>query len=158
MTFEMAIAIGSLLIAMIAVYFSWQGTKFANESVKQAFMLNLFSTFDEANKATIENPDLLYSVHGLDESIPQDEAARIAYLSLLIDGFHHFYGELFNEDFSKMQSSLQNQSVFLNRILAIEENQKRWALMKPLYYGEFDKSFIDAVDKLIVHENRRKTK
>jgi len=152
---EITIAAGSLAVAVIALIFSWHSTKTASEAVKQTFLLKLFSSFDEANRATINDPDLLYSVHGLDRSISEQEASRIAYLSLLIDGFQHFYGQVYNEDFPKMENELKARSTFLNKILTVKENQDRWKILKELYYGDFDRNFIRAIDAIIEHENQK---
>ncbi len=125
--------------------------------MKQASLIRLFSTFDLANQASLANPKLLYAVHGLDQSIPPEEATNIAYFSLLLDGFQHFYGKLFEGSFEKMESELKKQSTFLNRILAFEANQQRFLIVKSLYYGDFDAGFVSAIESLIRFENSRKT-
>jgi hypothetical protein len=51
-----------------------------------------------------------------------------------------------------MTEKLKQTSTFLNRILQVPENQTRWNHMKELYYGGFDKSFVEAVDELIAFE------
>lgn len=93
-----------------------------------SLLSKLFSSFDTANQLTIAQPDLLYSVHGLDKSIPRGEASNIAYLSMLIDAFQNFYGEKYNGDFAKTANEFKAKPAFLNRILAVPENRMRWPI------------------------------
>ncbi len=153
---EIAIGIISVIVAVIAAVFTWYQASVAKRAVKQAALMRLFSTFDLANQATLSSPQLLYSVHGLDKAIPPEEAANIAYLSFVLDGFQHFYNEEFKGNFAKMAGKLKESSTFLNRILQVPENQTRWNHMKKLYYGDFDKSFVDAIDELIAFEKSNK--
>ena len=71
-----------------------------------------------------------------------------------MDGFQQFYGQVYNENFSKMLKELKEKSTYLNRLLANKANQKRWKILKSLWYGDFDCSFTIAVDEIIEHENR----
>jgi hypothetical protein len=153
----MGIAIGilSAVVSAFAAGFTWYQARAATRAVKQAAMMRLFSTFDVANQATLSKPALLYSVHGLDRSIPPEEAANIAYFSFILDGFQHFYGEAYDSNFSKMTAKLKQTSTFLNRILQVPENQTRWNHMKKLYYGDFDKAFVNAIDELIAFERSK---
>jgi hypothetical protein len=59
----------SNVIAVAAAIFALYQAKAAQKAVKQASLIKLFSTFDLASQATIDRPELLQSVHGLDESI-----------------------------------------------------------------------------------------
>lgn len=143
------IAVIGILIAMASAIFAYLQAKSAKHSLHQAYLLKLFSSFDSASESTIADPELLYSVHGLDRNVPIEEAKSIAYLSLLLDAFQHYYGEQYNGDFKKMTEAMKKQSTFLNRILAVPENYQRWQTLKQLYYGEFDRSFTEAVESLI---------
>ncbi len=153
---EVAIAIVGAVIALAAALVASYQALVARQAVKQASLMILFSTFDVASQTTLTNPELLYSVHGLDRSIPTEEAANIAYLSLVLDGFQHYYGEELKGNFQAMEAKLKRQSTFLNRILAVPENQQRWQYLKNLYYGEFDKDFVHAIEGLIKYENSKK--
>ena len=153
---EAVIGIVGAIIALVAAIIAYYQAQVARQSVQQAARLKLFSTFELANQALLSNPELLYSVHGLDKSISSTEATSIAYLSLILDGYQHYYGEQFNENFSEMTNKLKITSTFLNRILAVPENQKRWVYLKNANYDEFDKQFIKAIDELISHENSQR--
>lgn len=146
----------SAFVATAAAVFTLYQAIQARKTLKQASLIKLFSTFDLASQATLANPELLYSVHGLDSSVSPEEARNIAYLSLLLDGFQHFYGEKFEGKFAQMEEELKRESTFLNRVLGVEANQERFLIVKSLYYGEFDESFIAAIESLIRHEQSRK--
>jgi len=152
---EISISIISAIVAAVAAGFAWYQASLAKQSLEQTVLIRLFSTFDYANQAILNNPKLLYSVHGLDKSIPVKEAVNIAYFSFVLDGFQHFYCEKFKGDFTKMVEKLKQASTFLNRILQVPENQKRWDIMKKLYYGDFDKKFVEAIDQLIAYEHSK---
>lgn len=149
---DIALTVVSAVVAGLAAVFTWYQARVALHAVRQASLMRLFSTFDLANQATLENTELLYSVHGLDRSVPPGEATNIAYLSQLLDGFQHFYSDKYGGRFEKMAAELRRSSVFLNRILRVPENQVRWAHLRGLYYGDFDKSFVTAIDDLISFE------
>jgi hypothetical protein len=144
-----AIALVSTLITLAATVFAWRTAKAARDSMRQQSLQKLFSTFDLASQASLAKPQLLYAVHGLDDSIPIDEATNIAYFSLLMDGFQHFYGQEFNGDFEKMERELKAKPTFLNKLLSISANQDRWQVLKKLYYGNYDLGFLGAVDGII---------
>lgn len=152
---EVSLTVVSVAVAVIALLFSWQSNKTSASAVNQANLTKFFTSFDEASNATLENPVLLYDVHGLDRSIPETEARNIAYLSLLLDGFQHFYGELYSGDFSKMASEMRTKSTFLNSILRVPSNADRWTQVKKLYYGDFDSDFIEAIEDLMEFERGR---
>ena len=151
-----SISIISAVIAAIAALFALFQARVARDAIKQTSLLGLFESFNRASDATLQNPDLLYEVHGLPKTIDEPEAKRIAYLSLLLDGFQHYYGHVYKEDFKAMERDLKKHSVFLNRILGIESNQRPWNVLKNIYYGDFDSEFIKAVDRLFEYELSRK--
>jgi hypothetical protein len=126
----------------------------AQLALKQTSLIRLFSTFDLASQVTIENPELLSSVHGL--PIDGKENLSIAYLSLLLDAFQHYYGEKYDGNFDKMRDELIVMSTFLNRILEREENQKRWDVLKKIYYGTSDSKFTNAIDEIIKFRSKKK--
>lgn len=117
--------------------------------------MNLFSTFDRASEAIIADPGLLYEVHGVAREVPLSEAKSIAYLGMLLDGFHHFYGHLHGGDYSRMQSDLKTKSIFLNRLLALPANQTRWNSIRQIYYGDSDVGFMEAIEAIIDHERQK---
>jgi hypothetical protein len=154
---EIYIAGLSAIIAVLGAGISMWQARIARRSLKQAALIRLFSTFDAASEVTIGRPTLLYEVHGLDRSIPEEEASNIAYLSFLLDGFQHYYGEETSGDFAAMARRLKSESTFLNKILSVPANQVRWESIKSLYYGDFDRDYIKAIEELIEHEKAKNT-
>lgn len=150
-SYTLAISIVSITIALFALVVSWLGTRAASKSLDRMTLNYLFNAFKQASHFCIGNSDLFYDVDGLEKSIPPKEAKNIAYLGLLIDAFEQFYGYVYNEDFSKMIKELKKKSTYLNNLLTIKENQKRWEIIKSLHYGNFDASFVGAIDGLIQH-------
>jgi hypothetical protein len=146
--------IGTVISAASAAFALSQAHS-ARRQLRQLQVLQLFDRFDSANRATLDFPDLLRSVHGLPESIPMEEARAIAYLSALLDAFQHFYGHLYKSDFGRMVKDMSERSNFLTRILAHPANRARWARMKELYYGEFDRAFVDAIETVLTDEYKR---
>jgi hypothetical protein len=146
---EIAMFFG-VMLSIISAFIAFGQAKIAKQSLKQASLIKLFSAFDLASQITISKPDLLYSVHGLDKSkIPPEEAINIAYLSALLDSFQHYFSIEYNSDFRRMGAELKYKSSFLNRILEVKDNQRRWPILKELYYGEFDSEFTQSIDSLI---------
>ena len=109
-----------------------------------------------ASESTIANPEFLYSVHGLSRDVPIEEARNIAYLSMLLDSFQHFYYEHCDGDFTKMITEMKSQSTFLNRILTVAENKDRWNILKKIYYGGIDSGFVAAIDTLMPDKRHMK--
>jgi hypothetical protein len=128
---------------------------YAGRALRQARLARLYSSFDLANQVALAQVDLLYEVHGLDRSVPEQEARYIAYLSTLLNGYQNYWSDTLSNDFSRAAEKLKESSTFLNRVLAIPANQRRWNLMKDMFYGEVDRKFMAAVDDIIAHENRR---
>ncbi len=153
---EIIVGIIGTLVALASAIFAYFQAQAAKHSLRQASQLRFFSTFDLANQLCVENPELLRSVHGV--NIDTQEAQNVAYLSLLLDAFQHYYGEKYERDFKVMESKLKQQSSFLNNILSVPQNQQRWLELKKLYYGDFDSGFIRAVEALIEHENAKPDK
>lgn len=158
-----AISIASIIIAFGAFVTSWlrasaaiKQANIATKSLHQASVRSLFSSFNLASQISTDKPDVLYAVDGLDKSIPAEEARNIAYFGLLMDGFQQLYGQIYQENYSQIAKDLKSRSTYLNKLLAREANQNRWEILKPLYYGNFDNSFIKAIDELIRYENERK--
>ncbi len=164
MNISMTISIVSLFIAFGAFITSWlranaaiKQANTASESLHRMSVRSLFTSFNLASHICVDKPDVLYAVDGLDKSIPAEEAKNIAYFGLLMDGFQQFYGQIFKENYSQMAKELKRKSTYLSRLLASEANQKRWNILKPLYYGDFDSSFIEAIDELIQYENENRS-
>lgn len=133
--------VSAVIASVSAVFAFWQFRRI--QALTQ--LQSLFQAFDAANQATLDSPEILRSVHGLEGN--DDELKMIAYLSVLMDGFQHFA----DGDYSK----LLNDDTFLNRILAVPDNQTRWERMKSVYYGTFDREFITVIDRLIEKGNRK---
>ena len=148
----------SIIVSIVALVLSLL-------AFRRARLATLFSTFDEVSKATIQYPELLYSVHQLNKKESEEEARSLAYLSMLLDAYQHFYSpfnireevkDLWESCLSKRApyGKLTGEKTFLNNILAVQKNQERWQEIKKLYYNDFDKSFIETVEKLIEEEKR----
>jgi len=150
---EIVVGIIGTLVALASAVFAYFQAQAAKHSLRQASRLRFFSAFDLANQLCVENPDLLRSVHGV--NLDTQEAQNVAYLSLLLDAFQHYYGEKYDHDFKVMEAKLKKQSSFLNNILSLPQNQQRWLELKKLYYGDFDSGFISAVEALIEYENSK---
>lgn len=153
----------SAIVAVLAALFALQNARGAVRSadiseraLSQANVTNLFSSFSVANQATVQYPELLHSVHGLDESVPLSEARNIAHLGSLLDAFQIFYGEHHGGDFSKMASEMKAESTFLNRILGVPQNHDRWQIIQSIHYGDFDRQFTDAITEIISFEHARR--
>ncbi len=144
------------LVTIAVAVFAFIQARAAERSLRQAQLLKLFGSFDVASQSTIANPELLYSVHGLSRDVPIEEARNIAYLSMLLDAFQHFYYETYDGDFTKMVKEMKSHSTFLNRILSVAENKNRWRTLKSIYYGDFDSGFIAAVEALMADEKHVK--
>src|SRR5262245_55252053 len=93
------VAIGSAIFAYYQAKAAKVQAEAAENSLKQANRLKLFSTFEIANQITVSNPKLLITVHGLDPNTSEEEAQSIAFLSLLLDAFQHYYMEKYKNDF-----------------------------------------------------------
>ncbi|MBB5478545.1 hypothetical protein [Micromonospora parathelypteridis] len=152
----------SAAVAIVAATFALQNAKgavrsaeIANRGLQRQNVANLFDGFNLANQATLDHPELLYEVHGLDRSVGLDEARSIAYLSVLLDAFQAFYDDLYDGDFARMATDMKARSTFLNRVLAVPANDSRWRVAQRIYYGDFDKSFIDAVNDIMAFEQGR---
>lgn len=162
-TIEKIVVISGVMISIITAFIALhraniakQSLEQAKQSLKQASLIKLFNTFDLASQITISKPDLLYSVHGLDKSkTTSEEAINIAYLSAILDSFQHYFSAKYDNDFRKMDAELKYKSSFLNRILEVEANQRRWPILKELYYGEFDSGFTQSIDSLIEYIRKK---
>ena len=75
---------------------------------------------------------------------------------MLLDSFQHFYNEKYDGDFTKMVKEMKSHSTFLNRILTVAENKRRWDILKNIYYGDFDSGFVAAIDTLMPDEKHIK--
>lgn len=155
-------ALLSAVIAIAAAVFSLQNARggvrsaeIASRALERTNVLSLFNGFHTANQATLQSPELLYDVHGLDRNITIEEARNIAYLSVLLDAFQSFYDDLYDGDFTRMAGDMKKQSTFLNKILSIPANEQRWKVAKNIYYGDFDAFFISAIDDLLQFEKQR---
>jgi len=149
---EIIVAVVSAAAAVAASVISIISVSYAHKAVRAAQLQQLFQGFNLASSTTLEHPDLLRDVHGLDNELDQDEARRIAYLSVLLDAFQHYYGHEYRGNFNKMANDMIARPTFLNRILAVPANAPRWDAAKKIYYGDFDAAFISAIDRLLQHE------
>lgn len=140
------ISLGISIIVAILMFFSYRA---ARTAIRQASFQQKFTTFNIASQAMMNEPAFIYSVHGLDDSVSEQEARNIAYLGLLMDCFQCFYGWQFNGDFKKMVKTQEKVPTFLTKILEVGQNQQRWGEMKNLFYNELDAGFVKAIDSLI---------
>ena len=149
------ISLVALGISLLAAYFAWRSVKVAREAKEQAAVQQYYSTFNIASKEMMQNPEFLYSVHGLDRGVPVKDTQYIAYLGLLMDNFQFYYDLRFKGDFKRMSEELTKRPTFLTNILAVPDNQKRWAIMKKLFYSNFDAGFVETIDSLIYNINKQ---
>ena len=151
---ETIISVVAAVIALAAAGFTAWQANVAKKALMQTGLNNFFASFDQANQAALEAPEILYDVHGLSREIPTGEVRNLVYLSILLDGYQHYWSDQLNSNMEKAADMLKKESTFLNRILAIPENQERWEKMKTIFYGDFDKPFIRVIDEIIEHEKR----
>ena len=152
------IAVVGMVISIFSAIFAYFQAQAAKKALKQSYLLKLFSTFETANQQCLLNPELLYSVHGVDRNLVSEQEARnIIYLSSLIDAFQHFYGEDYRNNYIKMAEDMKVKSTFLNKILSVDDNKPRWQVLRKIYYGSFDEQFIHAIDHLITYEEKKRT-
>lgn len=118
-------------IAVIAVIISLYSLWLAIKARREVRIQSLFSEFQRANQVTIDHPNILNEVHGLD--LPEEECRRIAYLSILMDAF-------------QQEGADHAETTFLDKITSVPANQERWEVMKRIYYGSFDREFIKKID------------
>jgi len=121
-----------LYLTGIAIIISLWSLYIARQAKEEVKTQALFSGFQQANQVTIEYPQLLKEVHGL-QNISDEECRNIAYLSILMDAFQH-------------EAKQHKNSTFLDKITSVKENKKRWEEMKKIYYADFDKEFIHFID------------
>ena len=123
----------ALILSLVSLGVAWK-------AMRDVRLQSLYSGFSQANQATLDHPELINQIHGLDLS---DSTCReIAYLSILMDAFQH-------------SSYKISKSTFLNKIVSVPENEYRWKIMKEIYYGEFDRDFTNYIDSMFKqqHEN-----
>lgn len=144
----------STWLSVIGAVISLVAALYAALALRQARLARLYSSFDLANQAALAQTDLLYEVHGLDRGISEEEARYIIYLSTLLDGYQNYWSDIFGGRFSQAARKLKRESTFLNRVLAVPANQRRWETMKTLFYGEFDREFVKAIDAIVAHEKQ----
>ena len=139
---EINFAILAFCISLLSLYISNTRKKQAEKTLKNNTLLSLFSGFDQANQAVVNNPNLLVTVHGLEED---DDNENIAYLAILIDAFHHYWGKEHDEKYNKV---LDEKETFINRIIEVEDNYPRWIKLRSIFYGAYDNEFIEVMDEL----------
>jgi len=118
------ISASALAISIISLW--W-----AKKAQDKAKIGPLFSEFQRANQVTIDHPNILNAVHGLD--LQEDECRRIAYLSILMDAF-------------QQEKANHTATTFLDKRTSVPKNKTRWGLIKKIYYGSFDREFIEKID------------
>jgi hypothetical protein len=141
----------SVVVALFAMYQAFMAWR----SAQRAAQVQLYAAFDFANRALLDHPELLHAAHGLDESVPREEALAIAYLACILDGFQHYSGGKHAGRFDRMARRMMRRSTFLNCVLREPANQRRWQAIKRMNYGERDRGFVDAIDALIEFERAR---
>lgn len=145
---QVVINIVILTTSVLAIVIAVVGNILSYRAMTEARRERLFGAFDQASQMSIQNPSLMRLVHGLPDTVSSDEASAIAYLSLLLDGFQHFYGPKDGNKFEVMLNEMSKNSTFLNRITMVPGNRSRWEVIKKTYYGDFDNGFVRAVDEL----------
>lgn len=160
-----------MLLAILSIFISLWVYK---ESVNSGKINNLFSVFAKANDITLQDVDLLKSVHGIDvinsylrdiidkEDEYKREIQSIIYLSILLDGLQQeyigskyrsskFYLKKEQKIYNKMKDDLMNSTNFFTNIFKVHQNKNRWEVCKKIYYGNSDQYFIKAIDDLFDH-------
>ncbi len=117
----------------------------SEKELKDARLHALFSGFDQANGELMRNPNLLTYVHGLGQDKDVEELENIAYLGILIDAFHHYWGKQYS---SYEEAIKEEPSNFLHRIVEVDANYERWKELRSINYGEDDEDFLAVMDKL----------
>lgn len=142
------VSYAAIIIAVISAVIAYKQSVIAKQALKDASLLSLFSGFERANQATIDDPNLLIEVHGLKED---NDLKNIAYLSSLMDSFQHYYAKEYNGNYNKL---LTEKSTFLNKLIKVKKNFTRWEKLKSIYYGDsdFDRGFIKVIDTLFRDE------
>ena len=115
----------------------------SDKALKDSRLHTLFSGFEQANDALMRNPELLNSVHGLNND---NDLESIAYLGILIDAFHHYWGKEYDNDYEK--AIKEEPSNFMHKIAAVEANYHRWEKLKSINYGDDDTNFVKVMDKI----------
>ncbi len=134
---------------------------YSHRTLKNATLLSLFAGFDQANAEVMKNPNLLVTVHDIDVDVDVDkddkDLKNIAYLAILIDAFHHYWGKEYNNKYKKV---LEEKTNYIHKIVAVEDNYERWQKLKSINYGEADDKFVEVMDTLFKNakEERKKVK
>jgi hypothetical protein len=161
------IGISSLVLTVITAfyaYFTWRLLKENQEmglavtrALRQDRLNRMFGSLNFSSQLAFSNPDVAYAVHGLDKSIPHEEVRNLVYFSVLIDICHAYWSEEFDKNFAKAGKEYRERTSYINQILRVPDNLKRWETIKPLGYGGLDIEFVNAIDELLRHEQVRST-
>ena len=163
-----AIAILAIILSALFTFFALLFAMYAQSQAAQAKRSRellqigkLFSSLDRARELSIRHPDLLLDVYDIDKELitPEGqkghEAAAIAFLNLVLDGYMHYYGEKYRWNFKRMVRALKKRSMPLNKMLRVKANQRRFYVLKKLYYADGQEGFVKAIDALIEFEKAR---
>lgn len=137
------------------MFYAWKSAKAADRAVDQANKVRLDELYETTGLVLSQDPRFLYDIYGLDRSIPEREAQNIAYLGMVIDGMHRYYGHAYDRNFRAMVEKMKVERTFLNVLLSKSENRRRWNTLRMLYYGESAREFVVAVDELATFEAMR---
>ena len=130
----------SLIISMIAILISIFALLFTYLQMRWSSRNKLFTGFELANQMTIENPSILKHVHGLPEDYSNEELQSIAYLSLIIDSYQHFYADMISNNYNRLQNDCIKSSTLLNNILIKSQLILSNEFTYSLTFSEFSKS------------------
>jgi hypothetical protein len=139
-------------VAILSAFFSASRARSALRSLRQSRVNRLFDSFDLSSQLAFSRPEVAYAVHGIDPSISPEEIRNLVYLSVLLDGYKAYWSDQFKGRFEKGSQELQESSTYLNHLLRVPGNRKRWEILKPIGYGEMDREFVRAIDDLIRYE------
>lgn len=149
---SLILALVGAAIALASAAFTAGQARAASKSLRQGRLNRMFSSLDFSSELAFSNPRVVYAVHGLDETISEEEVKNIIYFSVILDVFQAYWSDEFNGDFAKGGRDFRERSRYLNQVLRVPENLRRWEIIKPLCYGEFDAEFVRAIDELFQHE------
>lgn len=139
-------------IALASAAFTWGQARAASKALRQGRLNRMFGSLDFSSQLAFSNPEIVYAVHGLDKEIPPEEVRNLIYFSVILDVYQAYWSDELNGDFAKGERDFRERSRYLNQILRVPENLRRWEIIKPLCYGDFDRDFVRAIDGLFLHE------
>jgi hypothetical protein len=146
------VSVLSAVIALMSAGFAAGQAWSANRALKQNRLNRLFDAFNLSSQLAFSDAEVVYAVHGLSRSIPEEEVRNLVYFSVLLDAYKAFWEDKYKGKFSKASRELKANPTYLNKLLRHPDNRRRWQILRPLGYGDLDRDFVHAIDLLLDHE------